>query len=424
MLVDLAYGKNSLTIEVPDDRTTVIEPSHLPGLPDVRAALVSALRNPIGTAPLRRLVSHRQTVAISVCDITRPMPSATLLPVLLAELSHVPNDQITILIATGTHRANTRAELEEMLGSEIVRDYEVVNHDAFDQSTLAPLGKTSDGAPVHINRRFLDADVRITTGFVEPHFFAGFSGGPKMVAPGLAGFETIMALHGADLIAHPSSTWGITEGNPIHNEIRNIAARAEVDFSVDVTINREREITTAYAGELPAVHRAACQVARRTAMSPVTEPFDVVVTTNSGYPLDLNLYQAVKGMSAAAQIVKRGGTIICAAECSDGIPEHGEYGKLLASRDSPTELLEMITTQGFASHDQWQVQLQAQIQLRAEVHLKSSFLSEDQVRAAHLKPVEDLQATVLESLKRHGQDARLCVLPQGPQTIPYLGNHS
>jgi nickel-dependent lactate racemase len=420
MHVDLAYGKGSLTIEVPNDRSTVIEPSHLPGLPDVRAALVSALRNPIGTPPLRRLVGSGQTVAISVCDITRPMPSSTLLPVLLAELSHVPNDQITILVATGTHRANTRAELEEMLGPEVVRDYEIINHDGFDESTLAPLGETSDGVPVHINRRFLEADVRITTGFVEPHFFAGFSGGPKMVAPGLAGFSTIMGLHGADLIAHANSTWGITEGNPIHDEIRSIAARAEVDFNVDVTINREREITTAYAGELSAVHRAACQVARRTAMSPVTEPFDVVVTTNSGYPLDLNLYQSVKGMSAAAQIVKRGGTIICAAECSDGIPEHGEYGRLLASRNSPADLLEMITAQGFASHDQWQVQLQAQIQLRAEVHLKSSFLSEEQVRAAHLEPVEDLNATVLESLERHGPHARLCVLPQGPQTIPYL----
>jgi nickel-dependent lactate racemase len=420
MHIDLAYGRGSLTIEVPDDRTTVIEPSHLPGLPDVRAALVSALRNPIGTPPLRRLVGRGQTVAISVCDITRPMPSATLLPVLLAELSHVPNDQITILVATGTHRANTQAELEEMLGSEILQNYEVVNHDAFDESTLAPLGETTDGVPVHINRRFLDADIRITTGFVEPHFFAGFSGGPKMVAPGLAGFDTIMGLHGAVLIAHPSSTWGITEGNPIHDEIRGIAARAKVDFSIDVTINRDREITTAYAGELSAVHRAACQAAKRTAMRPVIKPFDVVVTTNSGYPLDLNLYQAVKGMSAAAQVVKRGGTIICAAECSDGIPEHGEYGRLLASRDSPADLLEMITTQGFASHDQWQVQLQAQIQLRADVFLKSSYLTPDQVRAAHLEPIEDVQETVRESLERHGESARLCVLPQGPQTIPYL----
>ena len=422
MHVDLAYGKGSLTIEVPDDCTTVIEPTHLPGLPDVQAALVSALRNPIGTPPLRRLVRRDQTVAISVCDITRPMPSVTLLPVLLGELSHVPNDQIVILVATGTHRANTKAELEEMLGPEVIHNYEVVNHDAFDPNTLAPLGETIDKVPVQINRRFLDADIRITTGFVEPHFFAGFSGGPKMVAPGLAGFDTIMGLHGAGLIAHPSSTWGITEGNPIHDEIRSIASRANVDFSVDVTINRDHEITTAYAGELLAVHRATCQVAKRTAMRPVSAPFDVVVTTNSGYPLDLNLYQTVKGMSAAAQVVKSGGTIICAAECSDGFPDHGEYSRLLASRESPAELLEMITTEGFASHDQWQVQLQAQILMHAKVYLKSSFLTEDQIRSAHLEPAEDLQAAVLESLDRHGKELRLCVLPQGPQTIPYLEN--
>ena len=422
MHVDLAYGKGSLTIEVPDDCTTVIEPTHLPGLPDVQAALVSALRNPIGTPPLRRLVRRDQTVAISVCDITRPMPSVTLLPVLLGELSHVPNDQIVILVATGTHRANTKAELEEMLGPEVIHNYEVVNHDAFDPNTLAPLGETIDKVPVQINRRFLDADIRITTGFVEPHFFAGFSGGPKMVAPGLAGFDTIMGLHGAGLIAHPSSTWGITEGNPIHDEIRSIASRANVDFSVDVTINRDHEITTAYAGELLAVHRATCQVAKRTAMRPVSAPFDVVVTTNSGYPLDLNLYQTVKGMSAAAQVVKSGGTIICAAECSDGFPDHGEYSRLLASRESPAELLEMITTEGFASHDQWQVQLQAQILMCAKVYLKSSFLTEDQIRSAHLEPAEDLQAAVLESLDRHGKELRLCVLPQGPQTIPYLEN--
>jgi lactate racemase len=422
MHVDLAYGKGSLTIEVPDDRTTVIEPTHLPGLPDVQAALVSALRNPIGTPPLRRLVRRGQTVAISVCDITRPMPSATLLPVLLGELSHVPNDQIVILVATGTHRANTKSELEEMLGADIVRNYEIVNHDAFDRGSLALLGETSYKVPVQINRRFLEADIRITTGFVEPHFFAGFSGGPKMVAPGLAGFETIMGLHGAGLIAHPNSTWGITEGNPIHDEIRSIASRAKVDFSVDVTINRDHDITTAYAGELLAVHHATCQVAKRTAMRPVSEPFNVVVTTNSGYPLDLNLYQAVKGMSAAAQVVKSGGTIICAAECSDGIPDHGEYGRLLASRDSPTELLEMITTEGFRSHDQWQVQLQAQILTRAQVYLKSSYLTPDQVRATHLEPIEDVQEAVREFLERHGEGARLCVLPQGPQTIPYLEN--
>ena len=422
MIVDLAYGKTGLQLEVPDERTTVIEPAYLPALPDERGAIRNAIRNPIGARPLRLTVRSEQTVTISVCDITRPMPSKTVLPVLLDELAHVPDEQITVLVATGTHRANTDAELEAMLGSDVTRRYRVVNHDAFDLDSHRLMGESPEGIPIWLDRRWVESDFRITTGFVEPHFFAGFSGGPKMVAPGLAAFETTMQLHNARMIGDPNATWGVIEGNPIHYAIRHIARETGVDFSVDVTINRDHRVTSVYAGELFAVHRAACHVARRTAMREVSEPFEVVVTTNSGYPLDLNLYQAVKGMSAAAQIVRDGGTIICAAECSDGIPDHGEYKRLLASRESPEELLAMISAPGYNHHDQWQVQLQAQIQLRADVHLKSGYLTPEQVRAAHLEPVDDLQAALAESLDRSGETARVCVLPQGPQTIPYLGD--
>ena len=420
MQVHIAYGKTGLQVDLPEDRTTVIEPTFVPGLPDEPGALRNALRNPIGTPPLRRLVSSRQTVAISVCDITRPMPSARVLPVLLDELSHIPSKQIIILVATGTHRANSPEELEAMLGREVVGGYRVVNHNGFDGGQLKGAGETSEGIPIWLNRHWLESDVRITTGFAEPHFFAGFSGGPKMVAPGLAGLDTIMGLHSATLIGHPNATWGITEGNPIHDSIREIASRTGVDFSVDVTINRDHRITSVYAGELTAVHRAACHDARLSAMHAVDGPFDVVVTSNSGYPLDLNLYQAVKGMSAAAQIVREGGAIVCAAECSDGIPEHGEYRKILASRDSPERLLEMIGSPGYNHHDQWQVQLQAQIQLKARVLLKSSYLDPDEVRAAHLEPVGDVQEAVQRCLQEYGQGARVCALPQGPQTIPYI----
>ena len=200
------------------------------------------------------MVDPSHTVAISVCDITRPMPSATVLPVLLGELGHVPRDQVTILVAAGTHRANTREELEEMLGADVVRDYRVVNHSAFDADGLTHLGSTKGGFPIWLNSGWVNADIRITTGFVEPHFFAGFSGGPKMVAPGLAGFDTIMALHSAPLIAHPKATWAVTEGNPIHDAIREIAGLTGVHFSLDVTINRDHEITSAYAGSsLPCI---------------------------------------------------------------------------------------------------------------------------------------------------------------------------
>ena len=420
MKVTLAYGDDGLEIELPDDRTTVIEPRFLPGLPDEEGALMTAVRNPIDTLPLRQMVAGHQTVAISVCDVTRPAPTRLMLPALLRELEHVPAEQVTILIATGTHRANTPGELEAMLGPGIAGRYQVVNHDAFDDANLKLAGKTSDGVHILLNRRWVDADVRITAGFVEPHFFAGFSGGPKMVAPGLAGFATTMHLHNAARIGSPNATWGITEGNPVHDTVREIAAITGVDFTLDVTINRDRQITNAYAGDLLKVHAAACQASRQTVMQPVDRPFEVVVTTNSGYPLDQNLYQAVKGMSAAAQIVSEGGTIICAAECRDGVPEHGEYGRILLEGESPEELLRTIESATTTTHDQWQVQIQAKVQMRAEVLLKSSYLTPEQVRAAHLEPIENVAEAVTAALERCGPGARVCVLPEGPQTVPYL----
>ena len=420
MDIKLAYGRDGLNISLPDERTTVIEPGYVPGLPDQEGALRTVVRDPVGSRPLRQLVSSGQTVAISVCDITRPMPSALVLPVVLRELAHVPRDQITILIATGTHRGNTMPELTEMLGQDVVDGYNVINHDAFDAGNLVLKGHTSGGIPIWLNRHWAEADIGITTGFVEPHFFAGFSGGPKMVAPGLAGFDTIMLLHNSEMIGHPKATWGIMEGNPIHEAIREISEITGVDFAVEVTINRDHRLTSAYAGDPKLVHRAATRFARTMAMQPVDAPFDIVVTTNSGYPLDLNLYQAVKGMSAAAQVVKRGGTIICAAECSDGVPEHGRYNEILSSAKNPADLLDMICAEDYDRHDQWQVQIQAQIQMNADVQLKSDYLTHQQIRAAHLTPVDDIEAAVEAAIQRHGPDSRICVLPEGPQTIPYL----
>jgi len=420
MLVNLAYGRTGLPVEFPDDRTTVIEPTYLDGLPDQPGAVRAALNQPLGSAPLRDLVRADQRVAISVCDITRPMPSATVLPEVLETLSHVPTERIAILIASGTHRATTRDELVEMLGAAVVERYRIVIHDAFDNSQLVSLGEVEERIPVWLNRIWTEADIRITTGFVEPHFFAGFSGGPKMVAPGLAGFETIMRLHDAEMIGHPEARWGVTEGNPIHDGIRRIAALSGVDFSVDVAINRDRQITHVVAGELFAVHGSVREVVRRTAMQAFPSPFDVVVTTNSGYPLDQNLYQTVKGMSAAAQVVKPGGVIVCAAECADGYPDHGEFLDILTQRDSADALLEMINAPGHNRHDQWEVQVQAQIQQRAEVLLRTDGLSDAQVRSAHLTPVDDVGAATRNALARSGPDARICVLPEGPQTIPYL----
>ena len=329
MRVRLDYGTDGLEVDLPNERVTVIEPVPRAAAADPHATLLAAIRSPMDCTPLREQVRAGQRIAISVCDITRAQPRRDTLLALFEEMPQVRPEDVTILIATGTHRINTPAELERMLGRDILNTYRVINHDSRDPSSLGRAGVTSTGVEVFLNRAWLDADIRITTGFVEPHFFAGFSGGPKMVAPGLAGLKTVMTLHDVQRIGHPLATWGVTEGNPVHDDVREIARMVPAHFSVDVTLNREQKITAAFAGNMFAEHRAACAHAKATAMRQVPAPFDLVLTTNSGYPLDQNLYQAVKGMSAAAKIVKHGGTIICAAECRDGLPSHGSYGAVL-----------------------------------------------------------------------------------------------
>jgi lactate racemase len=418
--VRLAYGRAGLEVEFPARRTTLIEPRPVKGLPDENAALREALRRPLGSRPLRELVATAGRVSVAVCDVTRAIPSDRILPVVLDELEAGGARDVTVLVATGTHRECTPDELKAMLGQEVLDRCRVLNHNCLDESSLLSVGLTKRGTAIRLNRVWLESDLRITTGFVEPHFFAGFSGGPKLVAPGLAALDTVLDLHCAELIGDPGAIWGKIEGNPIQDEIREIARRTGIHFSLDVAINRDREITGVFAGEVFEAHAAACASVRRTAMREVDRPFEVVVTTNSGYPLDLNLYQSVKGMSAAARIVRPGGAIICAAECSDGIPDHGRYGQILASSPGPGEVLAKVTAPGFRCQDQWQAQIQAQVQLKAKVYLKSEGLSPDRIRRAHLEPVDDVGDLVQVLLDEAGRDARVCVLPEGPQTIPYV----
>jgi nickel-dependent lactate racemase len=294
----------------------------------------------------------------------------------------------------------------------------VTDHDARDATRLIDLGMVGD-VPVRLAREWVEADVRITTGFVEPHFFAGFSGGPKMVAPGLAGLDTTLELHNARRIGDPRATWGVIEGNPVHDAVRAIAVATGVDFALDVLLDDQQRITRAFAGKILEMHAAACADARREAMQAVDEPFDLVITTNSGYPLDQNLYQAVKGMSAAAEVVRPGGTIICAAECRDGLPDHGSYGRLLHAGRSPADLLDRIAASPVTIPDQWQVQIQARVQSKARVLLRTDGLSDAEVRAAHLEPIRDIDEAVGRFVAVNPA-ARVGVLPQGPQTIPYV----
>ena len=421
MKVRLAYGITGLDIEVAPDRTTVVEPVHRRGITDPRAALLRALRLPVAGPPLRERVKPGQTVAISACDGTRPQPRHLMIPAILEELDGITSlDDVVILVATGTHRGNDGTELREMFGDSVVDNVRVVNHDARDAGELAFAGTFGNGVPAWLNRAWLEADVRITTGFVEPHFFAGFSGGPKLVAPGLAGLETVLVLHDAARIGDPRATWGITQGNPVHDDVRAIAAGTGVAFALDVVLNREKDIVAAFGGDLFPMHAAACAVARQAAMRPVPAPFDVVITTNSGFPLDQNLYQAVKGMSAAYQVVRPGGMIVCAAECRDGFPDHGSYRQVLASAASPRALADAIRARPVTVPDQWQVQIQAQIQASSRVVMHTSYLSDADLTAAHLEQTQDVSATAAEALAAAGPDARLCVLPEGPQTIPYV----
>ncbi len=393
-----------------------------PGAEDPRGLLRDRLEHPVSGAPLRELVAPGRTVAISMCDGTRAQPRHLMVPAVLEQLDGIVDlDDVTILVATGTHRGNTEAEIRAMLGPDVAETIRVLNHDARDDSSLVWRGEHGDGVPVWLNRHWVEADVRITTGFVEPHFFAGFSGGPKMVAPGLAGLRTVLTLHDAARIGHPDATWGVCEGNPVHDDIRAVvAATGEVDVALDVVLNRDQQIVDAFAGELGPMHEAARAAAHRLAMAPVPELFDVVVTTNSGYPLDQNLYQAVKGISAAATVVKPGGAIVCAAECRDGFPDHGSYREVLASAESPQALLDAIEGRAETVPDQWQVQIQAKLQVKARVIMHTSHLSDEALTEAHLEQTHDIAATVAELLDAAGPDARVCVLPEGPQTIPYV----
>jgi nickel-dependent lactate racemase len=419
--VELAYGRTGLTVDLPR-AAEVIEPHQQPGLADEVGALRRALREPLAGPPLGELVRRDAGVAVVVCDVTRPFPAARVLPVLLEELDSQGAGAVDVFVATGTHRQCTAAELERMLGPAVLARCQVIQHDAFDPARHRDLGPVpGTTVPALVEAAFLDHAVRITTGFIEPHFFAGFSGGPKMVAPGLAALETTLELHSAGRIGDPRATWGVTEGNPVHDGVRAIAGRAGVTFNLDVTLNRRHAITGVFAGELFASHAAGCRFAHRTAMVRVEAPYDVVVTTNSGWPLDQNLYQSVKGLSAGAQIVRQGGAIVLASECEDGLPDHGGYAGLLRGAGGPAAFLQDLALQDVAVHDQWQVQIQAQIQRKARVLVKTDGVTHEQLRAAWFEPVDDLAACVATELAAAGPAARLAVLPDGPQTIPYVG---
>src|ERR687890_1277606 len=401
--VSLADGHGRMAVELPDE-AAVITPVPHAAAQDVPAALRRALREPVSGPPLRERVRRGQTVAISACDITRAQPREAMLTVLLEELDGIVDlDDVVVLVATGTHRANTEPELRAMFGDAIVDSVRIVNHDSRAPDTHRFVGTFGAGVPVSLNALWVDADVRLTTGFVEPHFFAGFSGGPKMVAPGLASLDTVLVLHDAKRIGDPRATWGVTVGNPVHDDVRAIAAATGVTYAFDVVLNQDQEVIEAFGGDVLEMHATAIESARRVAMAPVDDAFDVVVTSGAGHPLDQNLYQSVKGMSAASQVARPGGTIVCAAECGDGFPDHGSYREELTSAASPQALVDLIAAREKTVPDQWQVQIQARIQSTSNVIVHNDRLTPDELAEAHLGATDDVSATLAEQVGAAGR---------------------
>lgn len=429
MLVNLAYGVDGRTVEVPDD-ASVIRPTELAGLADQPGAISAALARPLAGPSLAELVNgaarasgdgaarvsaHRAPrVVVVFPDLTRPMPNRTVLPPLLRALAAcgVPDADITLLCATGTHRQATRAEMQELVGSDIVARYAIVDHQA-DSPQHVKVGEV-DGTPVLLQREYVEAEVRIITGFAEPHFFAGFSGGPKAVCPGLAATETILEAHHPRRIADAGATFVTRRGNPVHDFVRAAVALAPPHLSIDVAINQAREVAAVFAGPLAAVHDAACAFVESSAVQQVSAPFDVVVSTNSGHPLDRNLYQAVKGMAAAERIVRPGGIIVMAAACVDGIPGEGAFAKVLSSAQTADDLVDAA---GGPELDRWQAQVLGRVLRRAQVWLYSDGLTDEMTIDALLVPVHDLSTVVGDALAALGGTGTVAVLPEGPLTV-------
>jgi len=419
MKVHLQYGRDGLDIEIPFSRVDVLRPRFIPGLADEQVAYKQACANPVASPALRDLINPSDQVAIVIPDGTRALPSYRLLPWLLAELDFIPPGNFTVILGTGTHRPNSPEEIAQIVGLEIAQGYNVINHNAFDRATMADTGFVNElGTPLWMNKEYVQADKRILLGFIEPHFMAGFSGGYKAVFPGITDIDSILDYHRAEIIGHPCSTWGIPENSPTQDRIKQSGSALPVDFLINVTLNEQKAITGFFCGDVIKAHESGCIFAKETAMTQVEAPYPLVITSNSGYPLDQNLYQSVKGMVAAAEIVTEGGSILLAAECSDGFPEHGNFAHLVYEHTSPQAMLETVYQPGFRLLDQWQIQKLAQVQMKAQLSVFSQ-IPADQIRKASLEPVVDLH-DYLEDMRRNLGDIPVAVLPEGPLTIPFL----
>ena len=418
MKTQFSFGKRGIEVSVPEGfEYRVLHSRTAPALRDPQAALAAALDRPIGCEPLTALAAGKRTAAISICDITRPAPNSVTLPSVLARLhaAGIPVDGVTILIATGLHRAATRAEIEIIAGPEIARKYRIVSHDARDLAAHRPLGATRRGTPVYIDERFMAADLHITLGFIEQHLMLGFSGGRKLVAPGLAAQETIKVIHSPRFMREPLATEGSIAGNPLHDELLEVARMARHDFILDVTLTQDRQISGVFAGDPVKAHAAGVDFLENTSLETLTEPADVVITSAAGYPLDLTFYQTVKGITAAQHVVKPGGRILVIGECAEGMgsPEFTHRMRTLTGlqnfldeiRKAPVEV------------DQWQLEKLALVGIKHELFFYTPGVSKEQFGCMDTRTFSDLNLAVAGALQGLAPGARVVLIPDGPYTF-------
>jgi|SRR5579883_1324359 len=422
MKVTLDYGKTGLDVILPADRLVAppLTIRDAPPLNDPAGALEAALRNPTGTPPLADLARGKGTACVVVCDITRPVPNALILPPVLRtiEAAGVPRDGITILVATGLHRPNEGAELVELVGAEVAGNYRCVNHHGKVREEHDYLGTTEAGVPMWIDRRYTRAELKITTGLIEPHLMAGYSGGRKVICPGIAGLETVKVWHGPRFLEHPKADAGVVDGNPVHEENTKIALAAGCDFIVNVCIDGKRRVTWLGAGDMIRAWEQGVAFCRDAVRAGVPEPCDVVVTSCAGYPLDTTWYQAVKGLTGALPVVKPGGTIVLAARMAEGLgsPEfraamedYARNGRYDRPSDRPT-----------CEMDEWQLVMFKKVLAHCRVKVVTDGLPADVLRACRVEPAASVEAAVADALAGYGPGAKLAVIPKGPYVQPYV----
>ena len=422
MEVALSYGRGTLPVRLPDDLdVTVIRKPPMPVLPDAPAAVSAALARPVDAAALVDEARGKSSACILINDITRPVPNALLLPPIVRALleAGLPAARIRVLVATGLHRPNLGAELDELVGNPwVLRTVSVENHDARDDAAHVDLGPTPAGTPVKLDRRFVEADLRIVTGLVEPHFMAGYSGGRKVIAPGVAHRDTITTFHSERFMSDPRAENCVLDGNPLHREQLAIVAKLGRVLALNTIIDENRALSFVNYGEVVASHRAAVELAQRYSMVPVPRRFATVVTSAAGYPLDKTYYQTVKGMVAPLDILEPGGNLVVASECSEGLGsrEYVEAQRRLIAL-GPEGFHDDIRPKRFADVDEWQTQMQLKPMRVGRVHLYSGALGPADQALTGVAIAPSVEAAVEASVRATG-DRAVAVIPEGPYVVP------